>query len=79
MLAFEPLNILAAIPKDLIGVFLVLNLLACLGIFVSKRWASGAATRPSSPDLEKPVGLRGKVTRPPGGKYTETGRSMQCG
>ncbi|CAG8242086.1 unnamed protein product [Penicillium salamii] len=67
MLAFESLDILSAIPKDLIGVFFILNLCACLVIFVSKRWASGATARPSSPDLEKPaVGLRGKVTRPPG-------------
>lgn len=78
MLAFESLDILSAIPKDLIGVFFILNLCACLVIFVSKRWASGATARPSSPDLEKPaVGLRGKVTRPPGGMYPEAGRSTQ--
>ncbi|CAG8923035.1 unnamed protein product [Penicillium salamii] len=67
MLAFKSFDILSAIPKDLIGVFFILNLCACLVIFVSKRWASGGTARPSSPDLEKPaVGLRGKVTRPPG-------------
>ncbi|KAJ5351947.1 hypothetical protein N7452_000921 [Penicillium brevicompactum] len=63
MLVFESLrSILLSIPKDLIGIFLVLNLCACLGVFVSRRWSSGATVRVPSPDLEKPaLGVRGKV------------------
>lgn len=73
MLAFESLrSIILSIPKDLIGIFLVLNLCACLGVFVSRRWSSGATVRAPSPDLEKPaLGVRGKVVRPPGGEYMD--------
>lgn len=81
MLAFEYLESkLSSIPKDLIGVFLVLNLCACLGVFVSKKWTSGATIRASSPDLEKPaLGVRGKVARTPGGEYLKTGYFAQSG
>jgi hypothetical protein len=74
MSAFESLrgSVQSNIPKDLIGAFVALNLCACLVVFVSKKWNYGTAVRAvraSSPDLEKPaVGVRGKVSRPPGGE-----------
>jgi hypothetical protein len=71
MLALESLRetILSNAPtKDVIGIFLALNLCAYLVVYVSKRW-TGKTARASSPDVEKPAsGIRGKVTRPPGGK-----------
>jgi hypothetical protein len=74
MLALESLRetILSNAPtKDVVGVFLALNLCAYLVVYVSKRWTGlcGKTARASSPDVEKPAsGIRGKVTRPPGGK-----------
>jgi hypothetical protein len=74
MLALESLQetILSNAPtKDVIGIFLALNLCAYLVVYVSKRCTEifGNTARASSPDVEKPAsGIRGKVTRPPGGK-----------
>lgn len=67
---FLPETILSNVPiKEVVGVFLALNICAWLIIFVSRNW-SGKTARASTPDLEKPAaGVRGKVTRPPGGRY----------
>jgi hypothetical protein len=55
--------------KEVVGVFLFLNIFAWLVVRVSQKWmASGEATRAATPDLEKPAS-RGKVTRVPGSKY----------
>ncbi|KAJ5682587.1 hypothetical protein N7462_005752 [Penicillium macrosclerotiorum] len=56
--------------KELVGAFLVLNLCAWVVVVVSRKWISSTtATRPSTPDLEKPaarLGSGGKVSRKPG-------------
>lgn len=54
--------------KEVVGVFLILNIFAWLVVRVSQKWmTSGQTTRAATPDLEKPAS-RGKVTRVPGSK-----------
>ncbi|KAJ5961204.1 uncharacterized protein N7479_008354 [Penicillium vulpinum] len=51
--------IISSIPiKKVVEAFLILNVCIWLGIIVSRKWASRS--------IEKPAGVRGKVTRPPG-------------
>ncbi|OQD78275.1 hypothetical protein PENDEC_c001G03349 [Penicillium decumbens] len=55
--------------KEVMGVFLLLNVLAWLIVRASQKWmASNKKTRASTPDLEKPSRpvVRGKITREPG-------------
>jgi hypothetical protein len=74
MFALEslPESILSKVPmKDVIGVFLALNFCGFIVVLLAKTWPciSGTAAGKPSPDLEKPASsVRGKLTRPLGGK-----------
>lgn len=62
-------TILSIPTKKAVGASLIFSVCVWLVILVSGKWASSTA-KASSSDLEKPAaGVRGKVTRPLGGKY----------
>lgn len=62
-------TILSIPTKKVVDVSLILSVCVWLVILISRKWASTTA-KASSGDLEKPTaGVRGKVTRPLGGKY----------
>lgn len=57
--------------KDLIGIFLSLNIVAYVVLLIIRKWSAlNKTSRSTSPDLEKPLkpGAKEKVTRKLGGK-----------
>jgi hypothetical protein len=68
---FLPVTLLSIAPtREVVGVFLLLNVFAWLVVRASQKWmTSNMPTRAASPDLEKPATRKTrKATREPGSK-----------
>jgi hypothetical protein len=69
---FLPVTLLSIAPtREVVGVFLLLNIFAWLVVRASQKWIiSNMSTRAASPDLEKPATRKAtrKSTREPGSK-----------
>jgi hypothetical protein len=87
---FLPVTLISIAPtREVVGVFLLLNIFAWLVVRASQKWMiSNTPTRAASPDLEKPATRKiRKATREPGSKclisaysglHTKTINRMAC-